>query len=74
MQVHALDEALGLAIEDLNALDDPYRGEVNIIAVDHEGRYSAASTVPGRTYIAMAGDMETFVELDRRCPAEAAAI
>ena len=61
-----LDDALTLALADLNALDDPYRGEVNILAVDRHGRHAAASTTPGRTYIAMTDSMETFTELDRR--------
>jgi beta-aspartyl-peptidase (threonine type) len=61
-----LEDALALAMQDLNALDDPYRGEVNIIAVDRHGRPAAASTTPGRTYIAMTEDMESFAELERR--------
>lgn len=62
---HSLDEALRLAIGDLHQLEDAYRGEVNIIAVDREGRHGAASTVPGKTYIVMSGDMQQFEELDR---------
>jgi beta-aspartyl-peptidase (threonine type) len=61
-----LKDALNLAIQDLHALEDQYRGEVNIIAVDREGHHAAASTVPGRTYIAMTEAMDTYVELDRR--------
>ena len=60
-----LEDALGLAIQDLNTLEDPYRGEVNIIAIDRHGRHAAASTTPGRTYIAITEEMETFAELDR---------
>jgi len=45
-----LEEALNQAIQDLHALEDQYRGEVNIIAVDREGHH-AASTVPGRTVL-----------------------
>ncbi len=61
-----LEDALDQAIQDLHALEDPYRGEVNIIAVDREGHHAAASTVPGRTYVAMTEAMDTYVELDRR--------
>jgi beta-aspartyl-peptidase (threonine type) len=61
-----LEDALDLATQDLDALEDPYRGEVNIIAIDRDGSHSAASTVPGKTYIAMTDDMETFAELERR--------
>jgi beta-aspartyl-peptidase (threonine type) len=61
-----LEEALDQAIQDLHALEDQYRGEVNIIAVDREGQHAAASTVPGRTYIAMTEEMDIYVELDRR--------
>lgn len=68
-----LDDALDLAVQDLKALDDPYRGEVNIIAVDREGGHAAASTAPHRTYIAMTDDMESLVELDRRHAATPAA-
>lgn len=61
-----LQESLALAIQDLNDLEDPYRGEVNIIAVDRDGHHAAASTVPGKTYIVMTDEMETFAELERR--------
>jgi hypothetical protein len=61
-----LQDALTLALDDLNALDDPYRSEVNIIAVDRHGRHGAASTAPNRTYIAMTDDTDSLIELDRR--------
>jgi L-asparaginase / beta-aspartyl-peptidase len=61
-----LDEALALAIRDLNELEDPYRGEVNIIAVDRDGHHAAVSTAPGRTYVAMTDEMDTFAERERR--------
>ena len=69
----SLDDAITLAMEDLNALDDPYRGEVNIIAVDRHGRHAAASTAPDRTYIAMTDHMESFAEMARRHVATPAA-
>ena len=62
----SLDEALDLAVADLIGLDDPYRGEVNIIAVDRHGRHAAVSTAPARTYIATTDDMDSFAELPRR--------
>ena len=43
-----LEDALDLAVQDLHDLEDAYKGEVNIVAVDREGRHAAASTVPGR--------------------------
>ena len=61
-----LEEALALAIQDLNELEDPFRGEVNIIAIDREGNHAAVSTAPGRTDIAMTDEMESFAELERR--------
>ena len=57
--------ALRLAIEDIHALDDPYRGEVNIIGVDRSGQHAAASTHPGKTYVAMTGDVRDVAELER---------
>ena len=63
---YSLDDALALAIQDLNALEDPYRGEVNILAVDREGCHAAASTVPGKTYIVMTEELDTIAEMDRR--------
>jgi beta-aspartyl-peptidase (threonine type) len=70
-----LDEALALAIRDLNELEDPYRGEVNIIAIDRDGHHAAVSTAPGRTYVAMTDEMETFADLERRyMPSPAASI
>jgi beta-aspartyl-peptidase (threonine type) len=70
-----LDEALALAIRDLNELEDPYRGEVNIIAVDRDGHHAAVSTAPGRTYVAMTDEMDTFAERERRhMPSPAASL
>jgi beta-aspartyl-peptidase (threonine type) len=61
-----LEAALCLAAEDLHRLDDPYWSEVNILAIDRDGAHAAVSTVPGKTYIAMTGDVERFVELERK--------
>jgi hypothetical protein len=59
-----LADALRMAAEDLHRLPDEYRSEVNIIAVDRDGRHSAVSTASGKTYIAMTGD-DDIVELQR---------
>ncbi|MCC7022824.1 MAG: N(4)-(beta-N-acetylglucosaminyl)-L-asparaginase [Thermomicrobiales bacterium] len=61
-----LDDALRLAAEDLHRLDDPYKSEVNIVAIDREGRHAGASTVPGKTYIVMTTEMDEPLELERR--------
>ncbi|MGH2615858.1 MAG: N(4)-(beta-N-acetylglucosaminyl)-L-asparaginase [Thermomicrobiales bacterium] len=60
-----LEESLRLAVRDLHHLEDAYRGEVNVIAVDRDGRHHAASTDAGRTYIAMTGDSQDCDELER---------
>jgi beta-aspartyl-peptidase (threonine type) len=46
-----LGTALRAAAADLHALDDPYKSEVNIVAVDAAGNHLAVSTVPGKTYV-----------------------
>jgi beta-aspartyl-peptidase (threonine type) len=53
----SLDEAIGTAMRDLEALDDPYASEMNILAMDREGNPSAASTEAGKTFVFMAEDM-----------------
>jgi beta-aspartyl-peptidase (threonine type) len=63
----SLDDALQLAVEDLHRLEDRYKSEVNIVAIDREGRHAAASTDPGKTYIVMTPEMEEPLELERRC-------
>jgi beta-aspartyl-peptidase (threonine type) len=61
----SLGDALRRAAEDLHQLEDAYRSEVNIIGVDRDGRHSAVSTAPGKTYIAMSGEADEIVELER---------
>jgi L-asparaginase / beta-aspartyl-peptidase len=61
----SLGDALRKAAEDLHQLEDAYRSEVNIIGVDRDGRHSAVSTAPGKTYIAMSGEADEIVELER---------
>lgn len=53
----SLNEAIGTAMRDLEALDDPYASEMNILAMDREGNPSAASTEAGKTFVLMAEDM-----------------
>lgn len=60
-----LDASLRLAGEDLLRLHDPYRGEVNIIAVDRHGGHAAVSTDLGRSYIFMTHEMQHYEERDR---------
>lgn len=62
----SLQEALQRAAEDLHNLEDPYWGEVNILAIDRHGAHGAVSLVPGRTYIAMTGEETEPIELERR--------
>lgn len=60
-----LAEALKTALLDLQALDDPYSSEMNVIGLDADGSPAAASTAPNRKYVYMTGDMETYVEAAR---------
>lgn len=60
-----LNEALGAAVADLHALDDPYRSEVNILAVDAAGNHLGAATAPGKTYVYMTEEMDEAAEADR---------
>lgn len=61
----SLHEALRRAAEDLHELDDPYWGEVNIVAMDRNGNHAAVSTVPNKTYVVMSADMPAPQELPR---------
>jgi len=46
-----LEEALAIASEDLRSLDDPFASEMNIVAIDANGKHGGASTTPGKTYV-----------------------
>ncbi len=61
----SLSEALTTAMEDLQALDDPYASEMNIAAIDRDGNHGGASTTPGKTYIFMDESMESYEEPTR---------
>lgn len=67
----SLDEALQQAMLDLNALDDPYASEMNILAMDKDGNPGAASSNSSKEFALMTADMSeaemrprTYVELD----------
>ncbi len=53
-----LDEAIHQAMRDLDHLDDPFRSEMNIVAVDKNGTPGGASTAPGKTYVIMTEGMQ----------------
>jgi beta-aspartyl-peptidase (threonine type) len=57
----SIDGAVRQALLDLAALDDPYASEMNIIAIDRDGRPAAASTAPGKPFIYMTDAMTDFV-------------
>jgi beta-aspartyl-peptidase (threonine type) len=61
----SLEDALHQAMKDLEQLDDPYASEMNIIAMDKDGRYSAASTNPNKLFVVMSDDMDEPRELPR---------
>ena len=52
-----IETALETAMDDLNALDDPYLSEMNIIGMDRDGNPAAVSTSDGKTYVVMSEDM-----------------
>lgn len=53
-----LEEALETAMRDLDRLDDPYRSEMNIVALDRDGTPGAASSAPDKTYVVMTEGMD----------------
>jgi beta-aspartyl-peptidase (threonine type) len=58
----SVEDALKQAMLDLRQLDDPYRSEMNIIALDRDGKPSAASSTNGKTFIYQRTDMADFIE------------
>jgi L-asparaginase / beta-aspartyl-peptidase len=60
-----LDEALEQAMNDLSHLDDPYKSEMNIVAIDKDGNPGAASTAKDKTYALMTEDMDDPEERPR---------
>jgi len=61
----SLDQALRQAMRDLLALDDPYKSEINIVALDRDGTPGAVSSNPDKTYILMREDMAVYEEVPR---------
>jgi isoaspartyl peptidase/L-asparaginase-like protein (Ntn-hydrolase superfamily) len=61
----SLDAALREAMGDLHAVEDPYTGAMNIVALDRDGTPAAASNRPGATYIVMRDDMDHWEERER---------
>jgi beta-aspartyl-peptidase (threonine type) len=61
----SVTEALEQAMIDLRHLDDPYRSEMNIIALDKDGNPAAASSAVGKTFIYQRVDMPEHVEEER---------
>jgi beta-aspartyl-peptidase (threonine type) len=62
----SVDEALRQAMLDLRQLDDPYRSEMNIIALDRDGKPAAASSTPGKTFIYQTTEMASCTEQERQ--------
>lgn len=61
----SIEDALKQAMLDLRHLDDPFASEMNIIAIDKDGRPSAASTTAGKTYIYQTPEMGALIETER---------
>jgi isoaspartyl peptidase/L-asparaginase-like protein (Ntn-hydrolase superfamily) len=61
----SLEEALEQAMNDLAHLDDPYKSEMNIVALDKDGNPGAASTAKDKTYALMTEDMDAPEERPR---------
>ena len=54
---YTIEDAVTQALRDFEALDDPYAGEVNIVALTPGGQHFAGSTTPDRTYVWQTADM-----------------
>ena len=61
----ALTDALRAAMADVVALDDPYAGEMNILAIDKDGNHAGVSTTAARTYVYMSEEMDDYEERER---------
>jgi beta-aspartyl-peptidase (threonine type) len=61
----SLPEALETAMKDLAHLDDPYASEMNIVALDRDGKPGAASTAEGKTFVVMTEEMSAPDERTR---------
>lgn len=61
----SLEDALHQAMRDLDHLDDPYASEMNIVALDKDGKPGAISSNPEKTYVVMTDDMSEPDERQR---------
>jgi beta-aspartyl-peptidase (threonine type) len=61
----SLDDALEMAMNDLAHLDDPFKSEMNIVALDRNGNPGAASTAKDKTFVLMTEEMEEPEERPR---------
>ncbi|MFQ5812538.1 MAG: N(4)-(beta-N-acetylglucosaminyl)-L-asparaginase [Anaerolineae bacterium] len=61
----SLETAGRQAMEDLHALAAPYLGEMNIVALDKDGRHAAFSNREDRTYVYVTEEMDEPEELPR---------
>lgn len=61
----SLGEAGCQAMQDLHALSAPHLGEMNLVALDRDGRHAAFSNREDRTYVYMTGEMDEPEELPR---------
>jgi hypothetical protein len=57
-----VEESVMQALEDLRAVDDPFAGEMNIVALSRDGAPAAGSTAEGRTYIYFEEGMTSYAE------------
>ena len=60
-----LEAALAEAMRDLWALEDPYYGDLSIVAIDAAGNPGAASNAAGSRYIYQTEGMASFAEQPR---------
>lgn len=61
----SVEKALTEAMRDLWALNDPFYGNMNIVALDRDGRPAAATNRPGATFVWQRTDMDDCVEEPR---------
>ena len=62
----SLEEALTIAAEDLRSLDDPFASEMNIVAIDSNGKHGGSSTTQGKTYLFQTDGMSEFETAERK--------
>ena len=63
---YALEDAVVQALRDMDALDDPWASDVNIVALTPAGEHFAASTHANRTYVWQSPGMASYEEPIRR--------